>query len=367
MNVGVCFGDYCPLHQGLMDIIMRAKKENDVCFVVVCGFDNEAKSKKFGLSLNRRVSLIKQTFQDDEQIKVLSVNGTKLGIDENMSESNWNIWFGHVERLVSESLKTIQEDSYTWYVGEKQYLDILDNIVKKGCAQYALSTKITLVEKDNKVSSSVIRENPLKYWEHIAVPFRGSFSTNILITGTASEGKSTLTRDIARYFGMPFCEEYARTYMQQLQKLDPDLTINDYVEFVVGQNRDIKTKMNSLDNHGILLSDTDNIVTLMYAQASAEDSSVDISWDDCKMLENLILTLQRDLTWHKIFLIPPKNDYVDDGFRNMAQASMSDRMNNYLKLTMLLKQFGWWDKVELLEGSYLSNYERVKEYVQSIL
>ena len=30
MRVGIAFGCYCPLHQGHLDVIMRAKKENDI-------------------------------------------------------------------------------------------------------------------------------------------------------------------------------------------------------------------------------------------------------------------------------------------------------------------------------------------------
>ena len=38
MKVGICFGGYCPMHRGHLDLIMRSKKENDKCVIVVCGF-----------------------------------------------------------------------------------------------------------------------------------------------------------------------------------------------------------------------------------------------------------------------------------------------------------------------------------------
>ena len=37
-KISVCFGGYCPMHQGHLDVIMRAKKETDRCFIVVCGY-----------------------------------------------------------------------------------------------------------------------------------------------------------------------------------------------------------------------------------------------------------------------------------------------------------------------------------------
>ena len=37
-----CFWFFCSLHQGHLDCIMRAKKENDGgCIVIVCGFDGD--------------------------------------------------------------------------------------------------------------------------------------------------------------------------------------------------------------------------------------------------------------------------------------------------------------------------------------
>ena len=102
MKIGITFGGYCPMHQGHLDLIMKAKKENDICYVVVCGYDNEPRANETGLTLNRRFSLVKQMFKDDEQIRVLQVNDTKLGIDESMSESNWDIWLDCVQNQIEK-------------------------------------------------------------------------------------------------------------------------------------------------------------------------------------------------------------------------------------------------------------------------
>ena len=90
------------MHQGHLDLIMQAKKENDICYVIVCGYDNEPRANETGLTLNRRFTLVKQMFKDDEQIRVLQVNDTKLGIDESMSESNWEIWLTCVVEQIEE-------------------------------------------------------------------------------------------------------------------------------------------------------------------------------------------------------------------------------------------------------------------------
>ena len=373
MKVGITFGGYCPMHTGHLDLIMKAKKENDICYVIVCGYDNEPRADEIGLTLNRRYSLVKQMFKDDEQIKVLKVNDTELGIDESMSESNWDTWLHCVEDKVEALEEKIADEmigftEYTWYVGEQSYVDSLkmrrydrrkDNI-------FGIIDNIVYVERSlNPVSATMIRENPIKYWNKIAWPFRQYFSTNILITGTASEGKSTLTRDIATYFGLPYSEEYGRTYMEYYGKDDTDLTVTDFQQFLIEQRRDTQKKIESSGNSGIVISDTDNLVTLMYAKAYVDDPAIDLTEEDYKTLETLAWNIKRGIQWDKIFLLPPKNTFVDDGCRYMKQSTMDERTKNYNILVKLLKDFGWWDKVEIINGDYLENFNAVKDYIET--
>ena len=360
------------MHTGHLDLIMRAKKENDLCYVIVCGYDNEPRADEIGLTLNRRYSLIKQMFKDDEQIKVFKVNDTELGIDESMSESNWDIWLHCVEDQVEALEEKIADEmigwtEYTWYVGEQSYVDSLKKRIydRQKDNTFGIIDNVVYVERSkNPVSATAIRENPIKYWNKIAWPFRQYFSTNILITGTASEGKSTLTRDIANYFGIPYSEEYGRTYMEYYGKSDTDLTVTDFQQFLIEQRRDTQKKIESPGNCGIVISDTDNIVTLMYAKAYVEDPNIDMTEEDYKTLEQLAWNIKRGIQWDKIFLLPPKNKFVDDGCRYMVQSTMDERTKNYNKLVDLLKQFGWWDKVEILDNDFLGNFNRVKEYIQ---
>ena len=373
MKVGITFGGYCPMHTGHLDLIMRAKKENDLCYVIVCGYDNEPRADEIGLTLNRRYSLVKQMFKDDEQIKVFKVNDTELGIDESMSESNWDIWLHCVEDQVEALEEKIADEmigftEYTWYVGEQSYVDSLKKRIydRHKDNTFGIVDNVVYVERSkNPISATLIRENPIKYWNKIAWPFRQYFSTNILITGTASEGKSTLTRDIATYFGLPYSEEYGRTYMEYYGKDDTDLTVTDFQQFLIEQRRDTQKKIESAGNSGIVISDTDNLVTLMYAKAYVDDPNIDLSEEDYKTLETLAWNIKRGIQWDKIFLLPPKNTFVDDGCRYMKQSTMDERMKNYNILVQLLKEYGWWDKVQVINGDFLENFNIVKEYIEN--
>ena len=358
-KIGICFGGYCPMHQGHLDLIMQAKKENDVCLVVVCGYNGEKRAEDIGLPLRRRYTLVKKLFKNDEQIKVIQINDTEIGIDESMSNTNWRIWTDAIRKELETFNLYSNENQYTFYVAEWIYKQAL----LKNCI---FSCDVIYNEKVNEVSGTLIRNNPLKYWNKIAKTYQPYFSTNILITGTASEGKTTLTKDIATYFGIPYSEEYGRTYMEENAKNDTDLTVNDFIEFLIEQRRDTKNKIESAANTGIVISDTDNLVTLMYAKAYTEDPAIDITEDDYNnILLPLAKTLQRGISWDKIFLLPPKNTFVDDGSRYMKQSTMEERTANFNKLVTLLKEFGWYDKVEILNGTYLENFNKVKNFITS--
>ena len=50
----------------------------------------------------------------------------------------------------------------------------------------------------------------------------------------------------------------------------------------------------------------------------------------------------------------------------MAQSSIEERTKHYNILTNLLHEFGWWDKVEIINGNFLENFETVKNYINSL-
>ena len=345
------------MHRGHLDAIMRAKKENDKVYVIVCGYDNEERAGNINMTLKERTAIVRKIFRNDEIIKVLTINDTELGIDESMSKENWIVWQNKVAELLYSTLK--YDDKIMWYVAEPYYKEMLEtyNILK---------ADVTLIEKIVPVSGTLIRENPLKYWKYIVREYRNNLCKNILITGTASEGKTTLVRDISTYFGIDHSEEFGRDDLLAKCKTDTDLTADDFVDFLIGQSVDVCSRVRNNDQ-GVFISDTDNLVTLMYAQAYVEDPNVPITKEE---YETKVLPAAKSLAgrvkWDKIFLLPPKNKFVDDGSRYMKQSTIDERIANFNRLVGLLKQFGLWDKVEILDGDFKSNFEKVKKYINKL-
>ena len=363
-NIGICFGGYCPLHQGHMDVIMRAKKENDICYVIVCGYDNEPRGWEINLSLAERYDLISNFFKDDEQIRVRYINDTALGLDESMSDHNWEVWTNEARRLMVEDLGEYaytQDYKKTFYVAEAFY--------KKSIEKNAYWVDdVILVDKINPVSGTQIRKNPVKYWNKITEPFKPYLCKNILVIGTASEGKSTLVKDIAKYFDIPYSEEFGRTYMAERNITDVQLNSMDFINFLYGQMKSCSDNIKNSKN-GLFISDTDNTVTLMYALAYVEDKDIKLTKEDYKKLHTYAVELQKatKLKWDRIFIFPPSKSFVDDGSRYMKQASMSEREKNFAKLQKLVAEFYPDINKTYLNGSFLDNFNEVKNYINSLI
>jgi hypothetical protein len=98
----------------------------------------------------------------------------------------------------------------------------------------------------------------------------------------------------------------------------------------------------------------------------SENPEMKINGEDYLTLYNCVKRMNGNITWDKIFVLPPKNSFVDDGSRYMGQSSMDERQKNFDKLMGLLEDFGLIDKVEVLFSDFSNNFEHVKQYIQSL-
>lgn len=355
-NVGICFGGYCPLHQGHLDVIMKAKKTNDMTFVFVCGYDGEPRGDSTRLPLLKRYRIIKN-FLEDNLLKVLYINDTELGIDESMSPSNWRIWTNAIYEKMKDVLGEMYDINYTWYVAEKSYQKSLQLDCVFPCDVELLDRTL------NPISGTACRKNPLKYWRLITAPFRAYFSHNILVAGTASEGKTTLVRDIGKYYGLPFSYEKGRDICHL--KTDPEMDVKDFMYNIYEQRKYNEELITSPQNPGVFISDTDNLVTLMYANYYKEREGFALNEEDYDTLYAMAKTYRPTTKWDKIFLIKPREKpIVDDGERYMPDSDYEIRVEFFNFLKKLYDDFGY--EYEILDGNYYENYMTVRRYIDGL-
>ena len=367
-KVGIVFGSFAPLHQGHLDLIYRAKKENDGgCIVIVCGFDGDKGEPMMPHS--KRYRYVREFFANDDLVAVYAINDTEIGAP--MYPNGWPKWLKEFNSIWMQATAItatevpgriaplMSRPERVWYVGDKEYET---DLTKQG-------EKAILVDRvaDNPICATMIRQNPIKNWDKITAPFRRLFSHNILICGTASEGKTVLTEDLGKYFNAPYSYEYARQYMKESNVSDWELDGADYMAFLQGQYNLNRELINSPGNHGIFFADSDSMVTRMYAEYYAKDSSCALTEEEFQKVAVMADEITRKCRWDKIFLVAPHGVFVDDHTRYMAHSGMDERLELFNILCDNLKASGNWDKVVILNGNYHENFLTIVKYVREVM
>lgn len=357
-SVGVVFGSFSPLHQGHLDLIMRAKKENDGgCIVIVCGYDGDKGEPLMPHS--KRYRYVREFFANDDLVSVYAINDTELGIAR--YPNGWDKWLKEFNRIYDLAINPsciCVSARRVWYVGEEEYHA---GLTARG------ETAVLIDRSENPISGTMIRQNPIKHWDKIAFPFRRIFSTNILICGTASEGKTTLTQDLGKYFNAPCSWEWARDYMRESSVSEWELDEADYMAFLEGQYNLNKKLINSAGNHGVFFADTDSMVTRMYAEFYAKDKDLNLSQAEFENIAVMADAITKKCKWDKIYLLCPRGVFVNDNVRYMGHSGMTERQELFEILCDNLKRSGNWDKVTILDGGYWNNFKTIVKEVKEII
>lgn len=352
-EIGIVFGCYAPMHQGHLDVVFKAKKECEAgVIIIVCGSD-EDRGVGYNMPLLDRYNYIKDFFKDDEAIDVYMIDETDLDIAP--YPNGWDKWLTYFNEIYDANYDIKDR---IWYVGEEDYVKQLN----KRCENV-----VYLNRQVNEISATLIRNNPYKYWNKIVPTFRCVFSHNILITGTASEGKSTLVNDLAKYFDTTSSVEFGKENMILEKIEETKLTINDYFGFLKNQYELTNNQIKSRENIGVFFGDTDNLVTRMYAKYYSDDLDFELSYDDYLLIEQEAIKYNNLYKWDKIFLLKPHHKFVDDGIRYMKHADLKIREDMFDILCSFLKEANLWEKVTILDGGYYENFIEIKKYVKEIL
>ncbi|WEV60512.1 nicotinamide-nucleotide adenylyltransferase [Streptococcaceae bacterium ESL0729] len=361
-KIGIYFGTFAPLHTGHQQQIYKTAALNDGVLLIASGYDND-RGDQIGLNLEKRFRYLRQAFNDEPDIKVAK-------LDENGMPPmplGWDVWTDRVIEILHEN--TIQENlQVTFYVGEEEYVEELSKRFPDDGNTYSVERAD---RHDIAISSTMIRENPQKYWNDINRVFRRHFSKIVTFMGGASTGKTTLVRRLARSINAPFSEEYARIYEEESNIDDDELRVDDYARLITGQYDANSHEICSPSNNGIVFLDTDAIVTRVYAKLY-------LPLEDQEALEPLFLRTIEQEKMDLILVIPPITRYVDDGFRNMEWED--SRLEFHEELMRQLEEFDLMDKVVILddrgdglrdEYGYLARYhhaiDAVKEHTGVVI
>ena len=202
-RIGIVFGTFAPMHVGHVDLITKAKRANDNVLVIVSGSNTQKdRGTRAGLSLNQRFRYVREVFYDDELVVVDKLDEAGMPA----YPEGWVPWVNRVKELIAKN--TDDPEKITFYVGEPEYVTELN--------RYYPQAQVELIERSIiNISATEIRDNPMENWRFITKPFRRHFTRKVLVVGSASGGKTTLVKDLARTYNAPCTLESAREYQEK--------------------------------------------------------------------------------------------------------------------------------------------------------
>lgn len=336
-KIGVFFTKAYPPHRGHLGAIINASTLCQKLYVVISY--HEGLERKLAeeagiepISIALRKQWLSQELIDLNHIKV------KVLDESNIPEypNGWETW----AKLMQE---TVGEEINEFFVGETIYVDKLQHYFPK--------CHVTLFDVNRtrfNISATEIRKSPLKHWDYILGSARSYFTKKILIAGTESSGKTTLTKELAKLYYTSWSEEVGRYYTIKFKGGDEEYYTDE--DFTRIAHQQIEQDYDTLRHaNKICFFDTDATATQYFSKLYMGHSN--------PIVEAYINPKKYDV----VFLLTPDVEWIDDGTRLNGSQDRRLELHNQLKEMYVNKGFN----VIEVRGNYNERLNIVTDYIDN--
>ena len=326
-DVGVFPGKFFPPHRGHLAAILNARTRCKKLYVVVsCNEGHEAtlaKSENLKpIPINERVRWLSIETKGIDNIIVIGMKEDNIPAPPN----GWTEWTALLNSTIPEKFDVI-------FGSDIEY-------ATNGYTKYFPEVAYELCDQNREffpISATEIRQHPFQNWNYILGAARGYFAKKVLIVGTESCGKTTLTTMLARIFHTSWTEEEGRYYSARYMGSNEGVyNVDDFFAIAYQQRQaedDAVRKANKL-----VFFNTEALVTQYYCKLYLGVTDPRIEAFVGPERYDVILFLAPDVEW------------VADGLRWVSDSEERWRLHNELKQMFIDRGFG--DKIIEITGSY---------------
>lgn len=328
-KVGVFAGKFTPPHRGHINAIIQSSTKCEKLYVAIS--HNTALEKELydgtgvrPITLNEKARWLSIELSGFDHIKVVMLDEDKYRIPT--YPYGWELWSKTLNAVVGEPFDVI-------FGGEEQYAD-------EGYTKYFPNATYEVYDSGRTkypISATAIRKNPYLYWDYILGVARPHFTKRILIAGTESCGKSTLTKMLAKIFFTSWAHEEGRYYSTKYMGGN-ELVFNEDDFYKICWEQRILEDQALRASNKIVFFDTDAVITQFYCEMylGKQNPSIETMVDSNRY--DVVLFLKPDVKW------------VDDGFRWNNDDSTRMRLHN--KLKEMYEKRGFGEKIIEIGGNY---------------
>ena len=235
------FGKFLPFHKGHQAMIEFALAHCDALTVLVCCSDKE------NVASGVRQKWIRDTFNKNSKVDVKAFDYKEEDYP------NTSVSSVEVSRIWSEKFKDLLP-AHTLLVTSEPYGSYVASFMGIRHISFDLG-RVTY-----PISATAIRHNLLDNWNYLPSAVKPYFLKKVVLLGTESTGKTTLTEKLANYFGASKVLEAGRDIIKDSK----DFKFEDL--YTVAQEHANRIAACPTDASPLLFIDTDVHITKSYAR-----------------------------------------------------------------------------------------------------
>ena len=340
-QTGVYFGRFLPPHRGHLYQIIEASTKCHNLIVVIS--DNAEQTRALceadglpEISYRLRKQWFSQQVQDMPHIQVRVLDESDIPV----YPEGWQEWSKRMREVVGAPIDA-------FFVGDLSYSETL--------ASYFPEAKVELFDPSRTrypISATEIRKNILGNWHYILGAARPFFAKKVLIAGTESCGKTTLTKCLAKLYNTSWSEEVGRYYARDYLGNDETIyTDEDFARIAHIQYEQDYHALRSANK--VCFFDTDATYTDYFSELYMGHRN--------ELVEKYIDHTRYD----RLFYLMPDVRWVADGQRLNGYEERRRLLND--RLLQMYRDYGFGDKITIISGDYTARLHKAIQLVDELL
>lgn len=308
------FGKFLPFHKGHEAMIRFALTRAEHVTVLICCSDKEK------ISPSVRKDWISHTFKDELRVEVKTYCYKEVELPNSSVSSREisAIWSEVFTKELPGCSILVTSEPYGEYVAE--YMGIRHIPFDFERTQYP-------------IAASAIANNLFAHWNYLPDAVKPFFAKKVVILGTESTGKSTLTKNLVEHFNCTAVDEAGRDLIADSNHFE----FSDLEKVATEHAKRIKEATKA--NHPLLIIDTDIHITKSYAQFVFEKELL--------VSEDVYQTNKADLYLYLDKEVPYYQDgtRLHEAERNAIDASHRKILNQH-QINFVEIGGGWQERFE---------------------